>query len=110
MLLALDVYEWYAGNIGNGILIIPLIGLVVLFWFKHEVNLLAFLQIRRNKFESAKKILSWVKKPEELNKSQEAYYYFLNGLIESQGKNMSGSDKYFRKALKAGLNLSLIHI
>ena len=82
LLLALDVYEWYAGNIGNGILIIPLIGLVVLFWFKHEVNLLAFLQIRRNKFESAKKILSWVKKPEELNKSQEAYYYFLNGLIE----------------------------
>ena len=105
LLLALDVYEWYAGNIGNGILIIPLIGLVVLFWFKHEVNLLAFLQIRRNKFESAKKILSWVNKPEELNKSQEAYYYFLNGLIESQGKNMSGSDKYFRKALKAGLNM-----
>ncbi|MBD78865.1 MAG: hypothetical protein CL840_08085 [Crocinitomicaceae bacterium] len=105
LLLAWDVYEWSEGNIGNGIMVILLIGLVVLFWFKHEINLLAFLQIRRSKFESAKKILSWVKHPNQMNKSQQAYYYFLNGLVESQGKNITGSEKYFKRALNIGLNM-----
>ncbi|MGB0404014.1 MAG: tetratricopeptide repeat protein [Salibacteraceae bacterium] len=105
LLLALDVYQFSEGNIGNGIMIILLIGLVVLFWFKHELNLLAFLQVRRNKFESAKKILAMVNKPEEMLKSQEAYYYFLNGLVESQSKNLGGSEKYFKKALNTGLNM-----
>lgn len=104
-LLALAVYEFSKGHIGNGIMLILLIGIVVLLWFKHEVNLLAFLQIRRNKFDSAKKILAWVKKPEQMQKSQQAYYYFLNGLVESQSKNIGGSEKYFKKALNIGLNM-----
>ena len=105
LLLVLDIYQFSEGNIGNGIMIILLIGLVVLCWFKHELNLLAFLQIRRNKFDSAKKILGMVKKPEEMLKSQEAYYYFLSGLVESQSKNLGGSEKYFKKALNTGLNM-----
>jgi tetratricopeptide (TPR) repeat protein len=105
LVLAWAVYEFSEVHIGNGILAILILGIIVLLWFKHEVNLLAFLQIRRQKFESAKKILSWVKKPEQMNRSQEAYYYFLNGLVESQGKNIGGSEKFFKKALNTGLNM-----
>lgn len=105
LLLAWSVYEFSQVHIGNGIMALLLVGIVVLLWFKHEVNLLAFLQIRRSKFESAKQILSWVKKPEQMLKSQEAYYYFLNGLVESQSKNVGGSEKYFKKALNTGLNM-----
>ncbi len=100
------VYEFYEVNIGNGIMYLLLDAVVVLLLFKHEVNLLAFLQIRRNKFESAKKILAWVKKPEQMPKKQQAYYYFLNGLVESQSNAMTKSEKHFKKALNTGLNMN----
>jgi hypothetical protein len=104
-LTGLTAYSFYDGEIGNGIMYILLAGLVVLTLFKHEINLLAFFQIRRNKIESARKILAWVKHPEQMGKKQQAYYYFLNGLVESHGKNISTSEKYFKKALNTGLNM-----
>ncbi len=100
------VYEFYDGNIGNGIMYLLIDGIIVLLLFKHEVNLLAFFQIRRSKFDSAKKILAWVKKPEQMPKKQQAYYYFLNGLVESQSNAMTKSEKHFKKALNTGLNMS----
>ena len=99
------VYEFSEGNIGNGIMVIFIIGIIVFLLFKHEINLLAFLQVRRSKFDSAKKILTWVKKPEQMGKKQEAYYYFLNGLVESQNQNIGPSEKYFKKALNTGLSM-----
>ena len=85
------VYEFFQVNIGNGIMYLLLGGIIVLLLFKHEINLLAFLQIRRNKFDSTRKILAWVKKPEQMPKKQQAYYYFLNGLVESQSNAMTKS-------------------
>lgn len=99
------VFEFMDGHIGNGIMLILIIGLVVLLLFKHEINLLAFLQIRRSKFDSAKKILGFVKHPEQMPAKQQAYYYFLNGLVESQGQNIGASEKLFKKALNVGLNM-----
>lgn len=99
------VLEFMDGNIGNGIMVVLIIGLLVFLIFKHELNLLAFLQIRRSKFDSARKILGWVKKPEQMPKKQEAYYYFLNGLVESQSQNVAQSEKFFKKALNIGLNM-----
>lgn len=106
LLTALVVFEFYQGHIGNGIMYMLLIGIVVLLLFKHEVNLIAFLQIRRNKFDSARKILGWVKKPEQMPKKQQAYYYFLNGLVESQSNAMTKSEKHFKKALNTGLSMN----
>lgn len=99
------VLEFMDVHIGNGIALLLLISLIVLLLFKHEVNLLAFLQIRRSKFDSARKILGFVKKPEQMQKKQEAYYYFLNGLVESQSQNIGASEKFFKKALNTGLNM-----
>ena len=99
------VYEFFQVNIGNGIMYLLLDGIIVLLLFKHEINLLAFLQIRRSKFDSARKIMSWVKKPEQMPIKQQAYFYFLNGLIESQNNSMTKSEKHFKKALNTGLSM-----
>ena len=103
--LAWAGYEFYEVHIGNGIAILLLSGLIVLLYFKHEVNLLAFIQVRRNKFESAGKILDWVKNPESMTEKQRAYYYFLSGLISSQKQQLSTSEKFFKKALNNNLRM-----
>ena len=102
---AVMVYEFFQVNIGNGIMYLLLDGIIVLLLFKHEINLLAFLQIRRSKFDSARKIMTWVKKPEQMPIKQQAYFYFLNGLIESQSNSMTKSEKHFKKALNTGLSM-----
>ncbi len=102
-LLAWSVYEFYLGNIGNGIFILLLMGLVIFSYFHHELMLLSFLFIRLNKFNTAGKLLSWIKKPEKsLVKTQSAFYYFLQGLINSK-TNLKIAEKHFKKALKIGL-------
>ncbi|PKQ63789.1 hypothetical protein BZG02_07110 [Labilibaculum filiforme] len=88
-----------------GILILFVSGLFVLFHFKNEMNLFAFYFVRKNKFQSASKILGRVKRPEMMIKTQEAYYYFLSGLIESQKQKNSAAEKHFKKALNTGLRM-----
>lgn len=104
--LAWCVYQFTLGNIGNGILFIFVTGLIVLTLFKHELILLAFIQLRRGKFEKAKTTLERIKHPEQLRKSQEAYYYYLIGLIYAQTQSATKAEKYFRKALSTGLRMS----
>lgn len=103
--LGWSVYQFYLGNIGNGIFFVLLTGLVVLSLFRHELILAAFVQVRRGKFESAAKILSRIKHPDQLIKSQEAYYYYLWGLMEAQTKGATKAERYFRKALATGLRM-----
>jgi tetratricopeptide (TPR) repeat protein len=89
-----------------GIVAILLAGFLILFHFKNEKNLIAFYFLRKNKFESAGKVLRGVKNPERMIKSQEAYYYYLSGLIETQKHNSSTAEKHFKKALNTGLRMS----
>ncbi len=103
--IAWSVYQFSIGHIGNGILFIFVAGLFVLFLFKHELILLAFLQLRRGKFKSAENILLKIKHPEQLRKSQEAYYYYLIGLIHAQTQSATKAEKYFRRALSTGLRM-----
>jgi len=103
--LAWSVYQFTAGNIGNGILFVLLAGLVVLFLFRHELILLSFLHVRRGKFDKAEKTLSKIQHPDQLMKSQEAYYYYLMGMIEAQSRGATKSERYFRKALSLGLRM-----
>ena len=99
------VYQFYLGNIGNGILFIFLTGLLVLSLFRHELILLSFLHVRHGKFEKAARTLNKIKHPQQLTKSQEAYYYYLWGLIESQTSGATKAERYFRKALSTGLRM-----
>jgi hypothetical protein len=100
-----SVFQFIEGNILNGISLILFAGIFVLFYFKNEFILLAFLQLRKQNFEGASKWLSYIKNPSTaLVQKQEGYYNFLQGIMVSQS-NITQAEKYFKKALSLGLNM-----
>jgi len=101
-----SIYLFVEGMVSMGIWSLLVSGLFVLFHFKNIMNLLAFYFVRKNKFEKAASVLARVKHPESMIKGQEAYYYYLSGLVESQKNNGSKAEKNFKKALNTGLRLS----
>ena len=79
------VYEFSQVNIMNGITILLLAGLFVLLYFKNEFILLAFLQLRKQNFDGARKWLGYIKNPEAaLTIKQQGYYNYLHGIMLSQ--------------------------
>lgn len=104
-LIAIAVYQFTEGNIGNGIFLILLAAIFVLFYFKNELIILAFLQLRKQNFEGAKKYLDKITNPEgALVRKQQGYYNYLNGLMVSQ-TNLIQAEKYFKKAIELGLSM-----
>jgi tetratricopeptide (TPR) repeat protein len=106
LLLIYAVYQFYQGHIANGIGLVLLSGIVVLLIFKNEHIMLSFWFLRKNKLEKAGKALTRIKKPEQLLKSQEAYFYYLTGLIESQTNGVGKAEKFFKRALNIGLRMN----
>lgn len=100
------VWQFTEGEIGNGIMLILLAGVFVFLYFKNELILLAFLRLRKQDFEGAKRWLDRIKNPEaSLVRKQQGYYNYLNGLMVSQ-TNMNEAEKYFKKAISLGLSMS----
>ncbi|HMB63139.1 MAG TPA: hypothetical protein VKN36_08715 [Eudoraea sp.] len=105
MIVALAVYQFIEGYIGNGISLIFLGLIFVFLYFRNEIILLSFLRMRKQDLAGTEKWLSRIKNPEAaLTKKQQGYYNYLYGIIFSQ-KNLTQAEKYFRKALKLGLNM-----
>ena len=102
IILAYSIFLFNSGEIGYGIVILIIMGLVILSIFKDERIVKAFYHLRKNDIQKAAYTLSKIKHPEKLIRSQEAYYYYLNGLILSQTQ-MNQSEKFFKKALSIGL-------
>lgn len=102
IILASSIFLFNLGEIGYGILVIIIMGLVILSIFKDERIVKAFYHLRKNDMQKAASTLSKIKHPEKLIRSQEAYFYYLNGLILSQTQ-MNQSEKFFKKALSIGL-------
>lgn len=104
-LIAYAVYLFTEGYIGNGIMFILLASIFVFLYFKNEFILLAFLRLRKQDFEGAKKWLNKIKKPESaLVKKQQGYFNYLHGIMVSQS-NMNEAEKYFKKAISLGLSM-----
>jgi tetratricopeptide (TPR) repeat protein len=101
-LLSAGIYLFTDGEIGYGILVLLLMGLVILSIFRDERILKAFYHLRKNDMQKAEATLSKIKHPEKLIKSQEAYFYYLNGLVLSQTQ-MNKAEKFFKRALTIGL-------
>jgi len=101
-LLSAGIYLFTDGEIGYGILVLLLMGLVILSIFRDERILKAFYHLRKNDMQKAEATLSKIKHPEKLIKSQEAYFYYLNGLVLSQTQ-MNKAEKFFKRALTTGL-------
>lgn len=99
------IYQFIEGNIGNGIMFILLSLIFIFLYFKNEFILLAFLRLRKQDFEGAKKWLDKIKNPSSaLVKKQEGYYYYLHGIMVSQS-NMNEAEKHFKKAISLGLSM-----
>lgn len=104
-IIAFAIYQFTEGNIGNGIFLLLLSAIFILFYFKNELIILAFLQLRKQNFEGAKKYLAMISNPDTaLVKKQQGYYNYLNGLMVSQ-TNLHQAEKYFRKAIELGLSM-----
>ncbi|MDO1500981.1 DUF2892 domain-containing protein [Winogradskyella maritima] len=105
LIIAYAVYQFTEGYIGNGIMFILLSLIFIFLYFKNEMILLAFLRLRKQDFEGAKKWLDKIKNPEgALVKKQQGYLNYLNGVMVSQ-TNMNEAEKYFKKALTLGLSM-----
>lgn len=105
VLFVLAVLQFIDENIGNGILLLLLAGVFVFLYFKNEILLLAFSQMRKQNMEGTEKWLDKIKNPESsLITSQQAYYYYLKGLMVVQ-KNMTQGEKLLKKALGIGLRM-----
>lgn len=104
-IIAYAVYLFTEGYIGNGIMLILLSLIFVFLYFKNEFILLAFLRLRKQDFDGAKKWLDKIKNPESaLVKKQQGYYNYLHGLMVSQ-TNINEAEKYFKKAIQLGLSM-----
>ncbi|MFD0862367.1 DUF2892 domain-containing protein [Sungkyunkwania multivorans] len=105
LIIAYAVYQFIEGYIGNGVMLVLLAGMFVFLYFKNEMILLAFLRLRKQDFAGTKKWLDRIKNPEAaLVTKQQGYFNYLHGIMASQ-TNLTQAEKYFRKALKLGLNM-----
>jgi len=105
VVLAWAVYEFIQGHIWSGIFITLLAAILILLVFRSVRLLMAFAQLRGQKMEKAQKWLNRIKRPEKLWKSQEAYFYYLTGLTQSQSQSLSNAEKNFKKAVNIGLRM-----
>jgi len=104
-IIALAGYQFVQGEIGNGIFLILLSLIFVFLYFRNELILLSFLRMRKQDLDGTEKWLEKIKNPEgALTIKQQGYYNYLYGIIYSQ-KNLTQAEKFFRKALKLGLNM-----
>lgn len=107
LIFATSIWQFTESNIGNGIFLILLTIIPIFLYFKNEYILMAFLQLRKQNFEGAKKWLSKIKNPDTaLVKKQQGYYNYLQGLMLSQ-TNLIQAEKYFKKAIELGLNMDM---
>lgn len=104
-ILGYAVYQFVEGNIGNGIMFVLLSLIFIFLYFKNEFILLAFLRLRKQDFDGAKKWLNKIKNPKSaLTTKQQGYYNYLHGIMVSQS-NMNAAEKYFKKAISLGLSM-----
>ncbi len=105
LIFAWAIWQFIDGNIGNGIMLVLLAGLVLLTYFRNENILLAFWYLRKNDMPKAEKALNRIKNPEQtLITSQLAYWYMLQGMIHSQN-GIGKAETFLRKALSTGLRM-----
>ncbi len=99
------VYQFIEGFIGNGIFLCFLSFIFIFLYFRNEIILLSFLRMRKQDLDGTERWLNKIKNPEAaLTGKQQGYYNYLHGIIYSQ-KNLTQAEKYFKKALKLGLNM-----
>jgi hypothetical protein len=99
----LAVWNFIEVNIGYGIMLVLLSGLILLVLFRNENMIIAQWHMRKNNMGKSAIALHRIKQPEHLMGKQPAYYYFLKGLTGSQINSMADTERLFKKSLTLGL-------
>lgn len=97
------VYLFYSGSWGWGIVMLLVTTIITLTIFRNEWILMTMVQLRQQNMEKAAKYLGRIKQPQFLIKRQQAYYYYLTGMVNREGLKLSETEKLYRKALNIGL-------
>lgn len=91
---------------GWGILVLLIGGIILLSYFFNENMIIAQYFLRKEQSDKAEQWLTKINDYEkQLHKNQHGYYNLLIGLIESRKAPLK-SEKYFKKALQLGMNMS----
>ena len=107
LIIITGIWQMTENNIGNGIFLVLLSAIPIFLYFKNEFILLAFLKLRKQDFEGAKKWLAYIKNPETaLVRKQQGYFNYLHGIMLSQ-TNLTQAEKYFKKAIELGLSMDM---
>ena len=107
LIIIAGIWQMTENNIGNGIFLVLLSAIPIFLYFKNEFILLAFLKLRKQDFEGAKKWLAYIKNPETaLVRKQQGYFNYLHGIMLSQ-TNLTQAEKYFKKAIELGLSMDM---
>lgn len=107
LIIITGIWQFTESNIGNGIFLVLLSAIPIFLYYKNEFILLAFLKLRKQDFEGAKKWLAYIKNPEAaLVRKQQGYFNYLHGIMLSQ-TNINQSEKYFKKAIELGLSMDM---
>jgi len=105
LIVATGIWQFTESNIGNGIFLLLVSAIPVFLYFKNEFILLAFLKLRKQDFDGARKWLDKIKNPEgALVQKQQGYFNYLHGIMLSQ-TNINQSEKFFKKAIELGLSM-----
>ncbi|MGI9526712.1 MAG: DUF2892 domain-containing protein [Weeksellaceae bacterium] len=106
LLLLGGIYMFTEREYGWGVMLIILMIIPVLLFFRNEYILLAFWEMRKQNLEGSKKWLDKITNPNsQLIPKQLGYYNYMVGLTESQN-NITKSENYMRKALGHGLSFA----
>ena len=107
LIIVTGIWQFTESNIGNGIFLLLSSAIPIFLYFKNEFILLAFLKLRKQDFEGAKKWLAYIKNPETaLVQKQQGYFNYLHGIMLSQ-TNINQAEKYFKKAIQLGLSMDM---
>lgn len=107
LLVIAGIWQIIDSETGNGIFLVLLSAVPIFLYYKNEFILLAFLKLRKQDFEGAKKWLAYIKNPETaLVRKQQGYFNYLHGIMLSQ-TNINQSEKYFKKAIELGLSMDM---
>ena len=99
--LAYSVFLFTEGYVGSGIGMILVTTLIVLVTLQSMRLLMAFVSLRQQKMEDARKWLGRVN-PNHLWKRRKGYWYFLSGSLAME-QNMNQAEQLLKQALDMGL-------
>jgi tetratricopeptide (TPR) repeat protein len=102
--LVWTVYLFATGHWVSGIFTTLLTAVLGILVFRSIRLIIAFMNIRQQKTEKARKWLTRIN-PNHLWKKQKGYYYFLMGTVDVQTNSLAQSEKLFRSALSHGLRM-----